>query len=121
MHEISVAAEIVRHVSDVASRRGLGDVDEVHVAIGPLAWIDADALAMAFEVAARDTPAENARLRVEELALQATCRQCRRAFTAEVDDLRCPQCGQADVSITAGSDVVVTSLVCRSTAGALVE
>ena len=40
------------------------------------------------------------------------CRQCGLRFAPEQDDFRCTRCGEADVDMVEGNDIVLTSVTC---------
>ena len=71
-----------------------------------------EALKTAFEVIAAGTVAEAAKLHIEFVPITARCRRCDRRFEPKIDMFLCPQCGQADVDIIEGDDIVLTSVVC---------
>lgn len=113
MHEMSIASELLRTVLAVAAENGAARVEEVEVQAGAMKLIVPEALELAWSVLAAGTPAEGARLKLTEVPIEAECRPCGRRFVAAVDGFACPGCGQADVEIVAGDDIILTSVVCR--------
>ena len=113
MHELSIATELIRCVLSAAEQHGARRVESVDVEVGPMQQIVPDALEAAFEVVSQDTIAKGAALTITVTALTGTCRACGKAFEPNLDDFLCPQCGQADVDITAGNDIVLKSLSCE--------
>ena len=57
------------------------------------------------------TVAAGSLLRIREVPIEAACRRCGRVYPADVDNYLCPGCGQADVEIVAGDDIMLTSVV----------
>lgn len=113
MHELSIATELIRCVLAAAEQHGARRVESIDVEVGPMQQVVVEALEMAFEIVSEGTIAEGASLHVTKTALTATCRECGHAFEPSLDNFLCPQCGQADVDITAGNDIVLTSLSCE--------
>lgn len=114
MHELSIAMEIVRQVTEIARQHQAERVEEVEVEVGVLRLVQEEALRMSLVAAGEGTPAENARLVMTEIPVAAECRACGRSFAPELDDFTCPSCGQANARITAGNDIILKSLVCQA-------
>ncbi len=117
MHEMSIASELIRQVLAEADSHGATRVDEVVVEIGALRQVVPEALELAWQVISEGTAAEAATLKLTEVEPSARCRQCGRKFGAEIDSFLCPGCGQADVDIVAGNDIILKSLTCTCDQG----
>jgi hydrogenase nickel incorporation protein HypA/HybF len=117
MHEMSVAHALIEAVLDGAAVDAAeppvdrGRVLEVHVRVGPMAGIAAQALAFAFEVASRDTIAEGAELIVQRDAVVVRCAAC--GVTTEYETLAfdCGACGALSADVTADSGLELVRLV----------
>lgn len=113
MHEMSIAANVVEHVLEVAQRNGAARVSAVELEIGVLQLIVPEALRLAFEAATQATLAERAELKITETPAKAECRRCNTRFEPAIDDYLCPKCGQADVRLVAGNDILLKSIMCE--------
>jgi hydrogenase nickel incorporation protein HypA/HybF len=82
----------------------------VTVAVGARRLVVPEALELAFATLSEGGPAEGARLRIEEVPLAARCRACGTSYAPRIDDYRCPGCARAEPEITAGNDILLTSL-----------
>ncbi|MFF6998904.1 hydrogenase maturation nickel metallochaperone HypA [Streptomyces sp. NPDC008313] len=108
MHELSVAVAVVESVEDVARRHGAVGVESVHVRVGELSGVVADALRFSFELAAEGTLLAGARLDIEEIAAVARCEACDTRFTVgSPPDLTCPGCGAPAADVLAGRELEV--------------
>ena len=67
MHEMSLLADLMRKIAEVAREHNATSVKKVRVQIGPLAHISADHFREHFEQAVRGTVAADAVLEVEML------------------------------------------------------
>jgi len=114
MHEMAIAASLVEHVLEVARQQRAVRVDDVELEVGVLQQVVPESLELAFTAAIAGTLAEGARLKLMETPARAVCRPCAREFDAAVDDYRCPQCGQADVRIVGGHDIILKTVVCQT-------
>ena len=112
MHEMSIAEGVLSAVLDAAGACGARRVERVELAVGQMRLIVPDALVMAWQVIGEGTIAAGAELAVVETPMQARCRQCGREFAPRIDNYLCPGCGQADVDILAGDDIILKSVVC---------
>ncbi len=114
MHEMAIAWQIVEHSLRIAAEHGAGRILEVHVEVGAMRSVVPEALEMAFQVCSEGTAAEGARLLVITVAPRARCNPCGREFEPECGLFVCPGCGQADVEILAGQEILLKGLECRS-------
>ena len=93
MHEMSLAEGIRDIVEDQARAHGFARVTVLRLEIGRFAGVEKPALAFAFDVVMRGSPAEGARLEMIDLPGRAMCYDC--MTTVEIADRfdPCPLCG----------------------------
>ena len=113
MHEMSIAEGVLTAVLDAAGGCGARRVNRVELAVGQMRLVVPEALVMAWQVISEGTIAAGAELAVVETPMQARCRQCGREFAPQIDNYLCPGCGQADVDIFAGDDIILKAVVCE--------
>jgi hydrogenase nickel incorporation protein HypA/HybF len=90
MHELSIARAIV----DAAARHAGGRrVVQVRLRVGALRQVVPETLTFAFDLAARGSVCEGARLEQELIPARLRC--CGRSWKLERPDFRCPTCGGA--------------------------
>ncbi len=121
MHELAIAMEIVRQVTEIAQQHNAVRVEEIEVQVGVLRQVLEEALRMSFEAASAGTPAAGARLVVTEEKLAAVCNGCGRQFRPEMDNFVCPDCGRADARVVAGNDIILKSIICQTAEEAAVS
>lgn len=109
MHELGIAHDILDIAVAEAQRHRAVKVTEIRLRIGVLRAIEPDHLAFMFEHVAHDTPADGAKLSIEEVPVRVECASCgiseSRSFTWE-----CPRCGGFDISVNGGDILEITSL-----------
>ncbi len=106
MHEMALTQSVVDMVVErTAGRR----VSTVHLTVGALSGVVADAMLFCFDVATTGTAIEGATLEIEPVPGRAHCQSCGEEFSVDDLILLCP-CGSADVRITAGKELLVTSV-----------
>ena len=107
MHELSIAEAVVR----IANRHAAGRrITRVELKVGHLRQVVPSALEFAFELVAKDTPAEGAELAIEELPAEGRCRACGAETTMAGFPLCCAACGGLDIELTSGEELLVDSL-----------
>ena len=108
MHEVGIARSVID--TAIAAVPEGGTLSGVTVTIGPMSGVVADSLQFGFEVASKDTPAEDTELEIIEVPLVVHCDSCDADFESEGPGLlRCPQCAGA-ATVIAGNEVLVTSV-----------
>jgi hydrogenase nickel incorporation protein HypA/HybF len=107
MHELSIAQALMTIVEDHARGRR---VTAVEVKVGYLRQVVPSALELAFELVAEGTPAQGARLELEEVPAAGTCRHCGAYSELEAFPLTCGACGSWQMEITRGEELRVEAL-----------
>jgi len=94
MHEISSAQSIIDIAEAKAREENSRSIQTIKIRLGEFTTIVREALEFAFEVARRETLAENARLDIERVPMALSCVLCG-PVTDPVREicLICPQCG----------------------------
>jgi hydrogenase nickel incorporation protein HypA/HybF len=110
LHELGVASEILDVALSEANRRYVGKrVTSIRLRVGVLRAIEPENLSFLFGNLARGTPADGARLEIEEEPIRVECEACgvleSRAFACE-----CPRCKGANVSMSGGDSLSILSL-----------
>jgi hydrogenase nickel incorporation protein HypA/HybF len=118
MHEMSIAMQLLDSVLAAAAEHGAARVESAEVHVGAMRLVVPEALKFAWEVACEGTPAEGSSLEIVETPLRGRCFACGAEYEPRLDDFLCPACGQADVEIVEGNDIVLRSVVCASEEGA---
>lgn len=108
MHELSIAQAVVT----IAQRHAAGRrVLRVECRIGHLRQVVPDALTFAFGLLTDGTPLEGAELAIEHVPARGRCRACGAVSALPDFPLRCARCGDLDVELVAGEELLVDALV----------
>jgi hydrogenase nickel incorporation protein HypA/HybF len=111
MHELSIALSIVDIALEEAERQGAGRVAAVHLKLGSLSGIVADALVSAFGLAREGTPLDQAELVIEEVPALAYCETCAASHDpGPVPNFHCPTCGAPTPSLEQGRELELVAL-----------
>jgi hydrogenase nickel incorporation protein HypA/HybF len=107
MHELALSTAIVNTVVKHAEDRR---VSLVSLRVGALRQVVPDSLAFYFEIVARDSVCEGARLEQELIPARLRCRTCAHEWQVEWAAFRCPACDSADVEVQSGEEFEVESI-----------
>lgn len=116
MHEMTLAISLVKLVCEEACKHGVSDVGRlarVDVELGVFNCVEAHALEAAFELAAENTPAHGATLRLDRIPANAQCRDCGHHFELENPRKACPLCGSRNLSCTGGRQCRLVGLTAK--------
>lgn len=106
MHELSISQAVVQTaVAHAAGRR----VSVVTMTTGAMRQVVPESLEFYFEIVARDTVCEGARLRQTLVPARLRC-ACGTAWEPLIPAFRCPACGGSDVEVIAGNELEVESI-----------
>jgi hydrogenase nickel incorporation protein HypA/HybF len=107
MHELSIAGAL----ADIALRHADGRrVTAVEVSVGRLRQVVPSALEFAFELVARDTPLEGARLELCDVPAAGRCRSCGTEGRLDGFPFACAACGELDIEVTEGEELSVDAI-----------
>lgn len=110
MHELSVCQGLIRQVEKIAAQNQALSVDRILLKVGPLSGVEPELLKHAFTIAREGTVAAEASLEIEEGAVKVKCRQCGGSGEVTVNRLLCPDCGDWQVDVTEGEEMLLLSL-----------
>lgn len=110
MHEMSLAEGMRGIIMDAAARNNAPRIARVRVEIGRFAGVEKDALAFAFDVVMRGSPAEGAELVMIDLPGQALCFDCGEVVEIENRLDPCPLCSGTRLMPQGGNDMRIKDL-----------
>lgn len=110
MHELSIALGIVDAAANEPGRRG-ARVAAVHLKLGVLSGVAAEALRSAFKLAREQEPdLAAAELVIEEVPVVAFCTACAVECVVAFPELVCPACGAPTPNVIRGRELEVVAL-----------
>jgi hydrogenase nickel incorporation protein HypA/HybF len=113
MHELSIAMSIVDMALEEAERREV-TIDAVHVELGPLSGVVAEALTFSYEIACNGTMLEGSRLVIKEVPIEVYCTACNAQKTlSSMQWFCCPECGTPTSEVIHGKELLITALELR--------
>jgi hydrogenase nickel incorporation protein HypA/HybF len=111
VHELSVAQRLVEIVTESLATEGDVHVAAVHLRLGPLSGVVAEALLFAFDAAVENTPLAGARLMIETVEPAVYCPACgQEQPLASVQRFCCRVCGAVTPHVVRGRELEVTQV-----------
>ncbi len=110
MHEAAVTDSMVKLVLEQAEEHQAKIVRTVTVVIGAMSGIVAESMRFYFVELTKGTPAEGATLEVREIPTRAMCLGCAHSFELEDYLWLCPECGDRNLDIVQGKELMVDSI-----------
>ncbi len=108
MHEFSIAANIVRKLTEVArehDRKLLGAT----VAVGPMSTVVPELLSEAWKYVIKNTELEGAVLHIDRVPIRARCRECDAVTEGYDPFVKCQACGSMNLQIESGFELKIIS------------
>lgn len=110
MHELSVTENILeislRHAEAANARRVLS----LNLVIGQLASIVDDSVQFYWDIIAKDTIAEGARLNFERIPAELECLDCGTRYSLDGREMACPSCKGTCIKIATGKEFYLSSI-----------
>lgn len=104
MHELSVTESLLeialRHAKPANAKR----INNLYLVIGQLSSIVDDSVQFYWDIVAKDSLAEGARLHFRRIPTELACRDCNQRYSPAKEDMACPACGSIRVKILAGNE-----------------
>jgi len=111
MHEASLAQNIIEDIERRIEEGEIADhVRSVRLAVGRLTAVVPDNLRFLFEVLAKGSALEGARLDIEQVPIRARCTSCGKYFEIEDVYFSCRGCGSPDLDVLSGSELLIESV-----------
>jgi hydrogenase nickel incorporation protein HypA/HybF len=104
MHELSLIHSLLEIVEEHARQHACAKVNSLRLSFGMLSCLDRQALQFAFNVQAKGTRAENARLDFDILPAVVYCFACGVETRQGRFNAACPHCGSEQVTLTGGTE-----------------
>ncbi len=110
MHELPVTESILdialRHAEKAQAQR----ITDLYLVIGQLATIVDDSIQFYWDIIARDTIAEGARLHFKRIPTQLKCQDCNLEYEPVELEFTCPECNSFHIQVVAGNEFYMDSI-----------
>ncbi len=110
MHEMALMAGVFDIIRQYTTDLSDKNVTRVTLVVGEMTNAVPEALEAAFEVHAKGTPVEGAKLVIKDIPLVARCRSCGWEGKTEKHVFMCPGCSSFGMELISGRELYVESL-----------
>ena len=110
MHEMSLCESIVELVSEQAGKHHFDQAKKVVLEVGAVAGVEIEALRFGFDVVAKGSVAEGAKLEIQIVPARAHCEGCDEAFVVAQRLASCPVCGGFPLQLLSGDELRIKEL-----------
>lgn len=110
MHELSVSESILEIALRHAYQAGATQVTDLYLVIGQLTSIVDESVQFYWDIIAKGTAAEGARLHFRRIPAEFLCLDCGKIYAPGKEILACPQCQSTRVKVAAGDEFQLDSI-----------
>jgi len=110
MHEMSICEGILQVIEDQAVAQNFKEVKRVRLEVGPMAGVELEALQFSYDVVTRGTIADQSKLEVINLPIDAWCMPCAHQVVVKQRFDACPDCGSHQVQINGGDELRIKDM-----------
>ncbi len=110
MHELPATQSVLeislRHAKEANATR----VTDIYLVIGQLATLMDDSIQFYWDIIAKGTPAEGARLHFKRVPAELQCMVCAEKYRPDGKEIICPNCGSVGAKIIAGEEFFLEAI-----------
>jgi hydrogenase nickel incorporation protein HypA/HybF len=110
MHELSIVASLFEILEEKAKEQKAKKVTSVTVKVGALSGVVPEFLKTAFDVYKKDTIADEAELKIEEVPLKVKCQKCGAEITKDDFVFLCEKCESRELKTLAGTELLLEKI-----------
>lgn len=110
MHELSVTQSVLDLALKHADQAGAKQITDIHLVMGELSTNVDDSVQFYWDIIARGTLAEGARLHFRRVPAEFQCLDCSQRYHPAESELICPFCESSRVKIVAGEEFFLDSI-----------
>ncbi len=109
MHELAVTQSILKIALQRAQEVHAKRIEGIHIVMGELSTNVDNSIQFYWDIIAKGTPAEGARLHFRRVPAELQCMTCFQKYHP-TGELVCPRCGSVGAKIIAGEEFFVESI-----------
>jgi hydrogenase nickel incorporation protein HypA/HybF len=110
MHELSIVANLFEILDEQAKKKKAKKIISVKLKVGKLSGVVPECLETAFDVYKKETIAEGAKLKIEEVPLRVKCRRCGAEIAKDDFIFVCSSCGSRQLETLSGTELLLEKI-----------
>jgi hydrogenase nickel incorporation protein HypA/HybF len=111
MHELSLAAEVIKLAQKEAILNHATSISEITIEVGNISGVEAEPFESALKMLSEGTLLEKATLNIVKINARGYCLNCKSDFEMNHRMDTCRECGSFPAQITGGNEFRVVSLL----------
>lgn len=111
MHELGICDAMLKMVRNIIVEEQLEGVSSITVEVGSLSGVVPHFMTDCWEAVTDGTELEGCEMIVETLEGEAACLDCGAQFVADLDNLRCPDCGGNKLTPISGRELTIKEIL----------
>jgi hydrogenase nickel incorporation protein HypA/HybF len=104
MHELPITQSILEIALKHADKAEAKRITDLHIIMGELSRVVDDSVQFYWEIIAKDTIAEGARLHFRIVPAEFQCMACFHKYKPDGEEFSCPNCAAVGVKILSGEE-----------------
>lgn len=110
MHELGILSAVVKTVEQIAADEQLTQIDKIVLQVGELSGVVPSYIEDCYPAAVYKTSLADTELEVEIVPGIVRCKECGTEFNAVQHDLKCPNCGSANLDALSGREFMIKEI-----------
>lgn len=112
MHELGIMKNVLEVALEYSEMNCVKKIQAINLSVGALSDIVPQYAQMFFELIAKDTVAENAKINIEKIPAKIRCRSCGTETEMDINHLinECDKCGSKSIELISGREFRVNSM-----------
>ena len=111
MHELGICDALRKMVMRIAAQEGADKVTSITVEVGTLSGVVPRFLSDCWQAVIDGTEFDAVDMIVETVEGEAQCIECGERFVADLERLRCPNCGGNKLTPVSGTDLTLKEIL----------
>jgi hydrogenase nickel incorporation protein HypA/HybF len=110
MHELSITESLLEIALRHASKADANRITDLYLVIGQLSSVVDDSVQFYWDIIAKDTPAEGAKLHFQRIPTEIQCLDCNHQYKPVDNQMACPRCDSISIKIISGEEFFLEAI-----------
>lgn len=110
MHEYPITQRIIEIAEEYAIKNGASKVNQINLVVGDYSGYVSDSIELYFEIIAKGSLCEHARLNIERVKPMLKCQACGKLFARKPFSFECPHCKGEGIPTEIGQEFYMKSI-----------
>jgi len=110
MHELTITESLLEIALRHAEKAKAKQITDIYLVIGDLSSVVDDSVQFYWDIVAKDTPAEGAKLHFERKQTEIQCLECKEIYHPKNNIMACPNCESIQINILSGNEFFLEAI-----------